>query len=361
MTILLILFFANSIFAITPPSPRDFTPVVAEKASETFHKALDEFSLGKFKESATHFMQVHTNKKTPTDEKYMSLYNSALSYERNKQYKEAISSYKRILENKDVQFLYRDTYYRISACCMETKNWSCIVSQLDKWKSIKALTLSEEFEFRIRTGAAYTKMGAYKDSADYLETALKVLKNSKKFLIEDAQTLLFDEEKIRVLGLWGFEELATTYKELGNRIIMDVRDEGEEKAHPALINILQQKVELKSYYYVKSEDTYIDMINYGDTDSATKGVYNIGLLYEDVYENFKKGPIPKNIKDKKLEKEYSEELLKTLEPLLAKAYIAYKRNIELGKEYKLNNQWIEKSTIRFASLKYIEQVVQAVH
>jgi tetratricopeptide (TPR) repeat protein len=359
MTILLILFFANSNFAATAPSPRDFKPVTIEKAGDTFHKALDEFSMEKFKDAAKHFMQVYTDKTVPNDEKNISLYNAALSHERDKQYNEAITGYKKLIENRDSAFLYKDTYYRISACCTETKNWACIVTQLNKWKSVKPLTLSEEFEFRIRIGAAYTRMGSYKDSTDYLETALKVLKNNKKFLVEDAITLSWDEEKIRMLGLWGFEELAISYKELGNQLTLQGK---EDKNSTTLINMLQQKVELKSYYYLKSEDTYIDMIAYGDRESATKGIYSIGMLYESVYDDFKKCPIPESIKEKKLEKEYNEELEKILEPLLAKADIAYKRNIELGKEHKFSNQWIEKSiTRRRKPLKYNEQAAQVLH
>ena len=92
------------------------------------------------------------------------------------------------------------------------------------------------------------------------------------------------------------------------------------------------------------------MLNHGDRDSATKGVYLLGDLYKNIYRDLLNSDIPPDIKSRKLEKEYIKELKETLKPLLKKAETAFTKNKDAEEEYKFSNEWTDKSKLSLKTL-----------
>ena len=322
-------------------TPRDFSPKSRFEASKEFYKGMDEFSRGKFEKAYSSFSKVAKLSDIPVEEKDVAVYNSALSLERSKKYTKALDLYNSIA-NPD-----KDTYYRTSACCHELKKWSCVLSGLQNWKNKSgSLSLVEEFEFRVRTGSAYYSLQSFRDSVPYLETAVKAFVDKNNLLIEDSKNKSYSDDKIRALGLWALDDLASVYRSMGEDIELPSGDEST-----TFISSLKNQMELKAYYYLKSQDTYLQMINQGDLETASKGLFMIGSLYQDAYKSFMNSGTPKNIKDKKLEKEYKEELKVSLQPLIEKAKTAYSKNIDLANSHKLDNKWVDKSKAALNKIK----------
>jgi hypothetical protein len=325
-------------------TPRTFSPKSRTDASKDFYKAMDEFSRNKFERAYNTFSKAVMADNITPEEKNIALYNSALSLERDKKYSKALDVYNAIKNNDP------DRYYRISACCHELKKWDCVMSGLKNWKNASgSLSLVEEFEFRVRTGSAYLSLSSYKDSIEYLETAVRAFTEKKHLLLADAQNKEYTENKINALGLWSLDDLASAYKIIGKEVKLPINDEDSENT--PYITSLKNQVNLKAYYYLKSQDTYLQMLQLGDATTASKGLFMIGELYQDAYKSFMNSGAPNKIKDQKLEKEYSEELKASLRPLLEKAKIAYNKNIELAHDYKTNNEWIKKSRAALSKIK----------
>ena len=150
----------------------------------------------------------------------------------------------------------------------------------------------------------------------------------------------FEEGKINRLEVWGLEALANSYQTTGDSIKISYSEESESKINMASLSRL---LEIKGFYYLKAQDAYLEMLNYDDRDSATKGLFLLGELFKDIYDNLLSSGVPPNIKSLRLEKDYIRKLKESLAPILKKAKKTHSKNIELAEKYKFTNEWIEKS------------------
>ncbi len=345
------------------------------KATELFNAGVFEFDKENFDVAAIKFMDASKQENISQEEKSVALYNTALSFEKSKKYRKAIEVYTLIsvnerakkpsgnnkgTTNNDEEYKYlfnplgnygawsREAYYRIGACCHELKDWACIIGSIENWKNYgSALSLSEEFEYRIRKGTALYELKLYKDAIEYLESATKVIDSKKSFIYTDAKKRGFEEGKINLLEVWGLEALANSYKTTGDSIKISYSEESESKIN---MESLSRLLEIKGYYYLKAQEAYLKMLDYGDRESATKGLFLLGELFKDIYNNLLSSEIPPDIKGLRLEKDYIKKLKESLSPILKKAKTTYSKNIELAEKYKFTNEWIEKSR---AALKNI--------
>jgi len=343
----LLYFLALSAFAA--PADKSVKHVVTEpktpfKASDTFYTAMDEFVNEKYKDAYRDFTKTSKNKNISKEEIGISLYNAALSLERNEKFGQALELYKKILNSKGARFLYKDAYYRASSCCHELKNWTCVMANLDNWKNTReVLSLVEEFEYRVRKGTAYYELKSYKDSINYLEPAVQVFDDKITFLNLNARNKGYPENKVDALGLWALEALADSYKMVGMSTTISLL--------PSNLDDTREQVELKAYYYVKAQDTYLEVLKHGDKETATKGLYLVGTLYEHAYKELLDTPIPDNIAKEHLQNIYRDNLKKVLQPLLDKSEIAHKKNLEFASFYKIDNSWTQKSRAALEKIK----------
>ncbi len=326
-------------------SPRAFSLKSRFEASKDFYTGMDEFSNGKFEKAYDLFLKAAKTDGISKEEKAVAMYNAGLSLERSKKYSIALDTYNKI------DGLDRDRYYRIGACCHELQKWDCVLSSLKNWKNQSgSLSLIEEFEFRVRMGGAYLSLSDYKDSIQYLETATKVFLERKRLLLSDAQNKEYTEDKINSLGLWALDDLASAYTMIGADVKLPTSYD-DETQHSSYFISLKDQVNLKAYYYLKAQDTYLHMLEQGDIYTASKGLFMIGDLYQKAYTDFSSAEIPSKIKGQDLEKEYISELRIALRPLLEKAKAAHNKNLLLAKENKTNNEWIKKSKTALEQIK----------
>ena len=329
--------------AVTPRyfAPKDIKSQNRIKASSYFNAGVYEFDKGNFDLAYSNFIKASEQDQTPLKEKSVALYNAALSLERSKKYKKAIEQYTIISSNEKLRDSFKDAYYRISACCHELKDWACIIGSIENWKNYgQPLSISEKFEYMIRKGTALYELKLYNEAIEYLSSATKTLNTKKTFLYADSIKRGFGEGKINQLALWGLEALAGSYEITGDNIRISYLEEDQGKIN---IESLSKLLELKAYYYLKAQEAYLDMLNYGDKDSATKGIYLLGELYTNIYNNLLNTEIPPDIKELKLEKNYMKKLKESLSPIIKKAKNTHNKNIELSNDLKFTNEWIEKS------------------
>ncbi|MFH1222883.1 MAG: hypothetical protein V1647_00900, partial [Pseudomonadota bacterium] len=181
------------------------------------------------------------------------------------------------------------------------------------------------------------------DSINYLEPAVQVFEDKITFLNLNAKNKGYSEDKVASLGLWGLESLADAYKMVGMSTSISFS--------PSNLDDAKQQVELKAYYYIKAQDTYLEILKRGDKETATKGLYLIGILYEYAYNELFGTPIPDEITKEHLQDVYKDNLKKVLQPLLEKAEIAHKKNMEFATFYKIDNLWTQKSNTALGKIK----------
>jgi len=336
----LVFFILNNLFC----SQNKFTEselILLEKSSYLFNLASDYFYSKKYDDSYAYFIKLAEKKELSKDEKAISLFNAALSLERQKKHLDANLLFTKIVDDFSFSFLHKDSFYRLAANCHEIDDQTCIIKNLNRWKrSDVKLSLAHDFEFMVRVGLSYFKLDSLFESTKYLNSSISVYKNKYASLIKNAESLKMTKDAINELTLIAFETLGASYIKNGSKIDLSFPlNTKQDKIKQRLENAL----ELKAFYYIKAQDVYLDMIKAGDRYIASKALFDIGNMYKNIYEELLNSEIPPNIKHYKLEKNYKNELSIILEPIKKKAIIAFDKNIEYAKVFEYSNSWIERS------------------
>lgn len=308
-------------------------------ASTAFYEACDSFETKKYDKAYKNFLKLY---ETVNEEiKPLTLFNAALCLEKQKKYNEALKLYESIGNKDTYKFLQKDSYYRMTAVCHELKDPSCIIKNLSLWKkSEQKLSLAEDFEFMVRTGLAYYDLNSLLESIKYLKSAIYIYRDKYSFLIKNAESLKLTQEKINQLSLWSYETLAKAYIGTGNKISLSFRTTSDQRI---IREGLENSLNLKAFYYVKAQDTYLEMMRLGDRLIASKGLFEIGKMYKEIYLELLNSEIPASIIKNDVIDEYKIELKKELSPLLSKAKISFIKNLEYAKTFKYSNEWTEKT------------------
>lgn len=291
----------------------DVSPLVAPVKYEKeniFARANDEFSKKHYIKAYKFFMLSQVPKN-------IKLFNAALSLERAGRYSEAFKLYKKLGTI--------DSFYRMSVCSASLNKWISVIKYLELWHQHRQ-GLAYDFEYSARLGEAYLNL----DSLNYAE---KFLFKAKTSYINNIRAILIDAEKkhlrkrqIDTLGIITLRNYSRLNISLAKQIKLNMTD----------TKILKENVKEKFAYYLLTENTYFEMISRGDILLATRGLYDLAVIYLNIYNELIKI-------DKKL--------LITISSLLKKSEIVLKKNIEISDKYSLKNTWTTESRLLIKKVK----------
>ncbi|MEM1007523.1 MAG: hypothetical protein AAGJ35_00835 [Myxococcota bacterium] len=113
---------------------------------------------------------------------------------------------------------------------------------------------------------------------------------------------------------------------------------------------MKQDLEYKAQHLLKAQKLYLKTIQLRHADWALAAVYQIGKMYEQMYNHVFQAPIPKSFTQEERQI-YQVELKRKVQVLLHKALYIYQRNLKFSQRLQFQQtEWVQKTQKSFQHL-----------
>ncbi|MCK6509055.1 hypothetical protein L6R29_03670 [Myxococcota bacterium] len=113
---------------------------------------------------------------------------------------------------------------------------------------------------------------------------------------------------------------------------------------------MKEDLDDKARNLLRAQRLYLDAIRLRHAEWALAAVYQIGKMYEEMYESMNAAPIPPELNNEE-RLVYTQELHKKIKILLDKALVTYYRNLQLAERIGMNKaDWKQRTDQRFQQL-----------
>jgi tetratricopeptide (TPR) repeat protein len=270
-----------------------------------------------------------------------ALYNAGLAYEALKDWQTAVARFTKLASEHADSSDAKDALFQIGACYAELGNWPTSATTFAQILERKDLNADDKIEAMGRRGYAQLQLKDF-------DTAERTLQSAVYYYNSIAS-----EERLETdfyLGLVRYELGEITHERF--RAIQLVLP---EKASIATVDkkalgVLNDKAKL----LLAAQRQYIETIKLGNPQWASAAGYQIGSLYEELYDAFIHAPVPDELRgEANLEKRdvYYDELRKEIRILLEKSIRTHEQNLLMLERMGVQNEWRDKSKLAFAKLQ----------
>jgi hypothetical protein len=115
---------------------------------------------------------------------------------------------------------------------------------------------------------------------------------------------------------------------------------------------MDRDLEEKAGLLLKAQRSYIDTIKYGNARWASAAGFQVGSLYEELYDAFIAAPVPKQLKGEARDV-YTEELHKKIRILLEKSLRWHRENLLMVERLGVDTDWAEKTKLSYNKLLHL--------
>jgi TolA-binding protein len=299
----------------------------AYDAPELFERAGAALSDKRFEEAAKLYLKLL---KSFPDSAYSraSQYNLGLAYIDASNWAAAVDAFKALIEKYPTHADAKDALFQLGACYAEQKNWPASGEVFARVLERSDLTADDRIEALSRRGFAQFNLGDL-DTAD--KTFRAVL--SYRHKIENEERLGTDFY------------LAFSQYHLAQ--ISHQRFRAVELRLPEAQ--MDKDLDEKASLLLQAQRGYIDTIKYGNPAWASAAGFQVGSLYEELYDAFMRAPIPPDLQGE-ARQVYQEELFKKIRILLEKSMRWQRENLLMIERLGVNTEWAEKSKLAYAKL-----------
>ena len=112
---------------------------------------------------------------------------------------------------------------------------------------------------------------------------------------------------------------------------------------------MDKDLDQKASLLLQAQRAYIETIKYGNPAWASAAGFQVGSLYEQLYDAFMHAPIPAELRGEAREV-YQEEVHKKIRVLLEKSMRWQRENLLMIERLGVNTDWAEKSKLAYAKL-----------
>jgi len=289
-----------------------------------------------------------------------------------KRYDDAIASYDRLLKEFDDARYKRAAIYNAGLACQGKKDWPGAIARF------KALVdgypdSSDAKDGLFQMGATYAEMANWPASA---EVFARVLERSD----------LTADDKLEALGRRGFaqfqlHDLDTAERTFRSSVAYYHQIEKEERldtdfflalalyhigqisherfrAIPLRLPERQMSADLdeKARLLLQSQRQYIDTMRLGNAEWAAASGFQVGTLYEELYDSFIHAPVPPELLQAKASEKrevYYDELRKKIRVLLEKSVHWYDENLKMMERLGVQGEWRDRSKLAYNKLQQL--------
>jgi tetratricopeptide (TPR) repeat protein len=257
-----------------------------------------------------------------------SMYNRGLALRDKRDWPSAVDAFKAMIEKYPTHADSKDALFQLGACHAELKNWPASAEVFVRLLDRPDLTADDRVEAMARRGFAQFSLGD-------LDAAEKTFRGTLAY-----KQRIETEERLATDFYLAFAQyhLGEINHQRFRAIALRLPDTQMERD-------LDQKASL----LLVAQRAYIDTIKYGNPAWASAAGFQVGSLYEELYDSFMQAPVPPNLAADALSV-YREELHKKIRILLEKSVRWYRENLLMVERLGVNTDWVEKSKLAYAKL-----------
>jgi TolA-binding protein len=328
--------------APTPPAVvhYDMDPIVIEAkpgaqgleiesfdAEELFEQGGAALSQGRLDEAVAFYDKL-LSKFPASNYTRPGLYNRGLAYRDKKDWPKAVDSFKELADRFADHADAKDALFQLGACYAELENWPTSGEIFVRLLERKDLTADDRIEAMARRAFAQFRLG----DLDLAERTFRSVMTYKQ-QIENQERLATD-----------FFLAFSQYN------LAEITHERFRRAPIRLPEAqMERDLEEKAGLLLKAQRSYIDTIKYGNPRWASAAGFQVGSLYEELYDAFVAAPVPKTLNAEAREV-YLEELHKKIRVLLEKSLRWHRENLLMVERLGVDTDWAQKTKLSYNKL-----------
>jgi TolA-binding protein len=269
-----------------------------------------------------------------------SLYNLGLSQIGRKDWGLAIDAFRSLIEKYPSHPDAKDSMFQLGACYAEQGNWPTSAEVFARILERSDLNADDRIEAIARRGFAQFNLND-------LETAEKTFRVAMAY-----KQKIENEERLSTDFFLAFSQY-----HIGQIFHLRFR-----KAALRLPEMqLDKDLEEKAHLLLTAQRAYIETIKFGNPGWASAAGFQVGSLYEELYDSFMNVPIPPEL-NAEARLIYQEELHKKIRILLEKSLRWQRENLLMIERLGVKTDWAEKSKLAYAKLlKMLDPNMPAEH
>jgi TolA-binding protein len=270
-----------------------------------------------------------------------ALYNAGLAYEGLKDWQTAVARFQKLASEHADSSDAKDALFQLGACYAELANWPTSATTFAQILERKDLTADDKIEAMARRGYAQLQL---KD----LDTAERTFQSAVYYF-----NSISNDERLETdfyVGLVRYELGEITHERFRALQLVLPEKASLDTVDKKAMGILNDKAKL----LLAAQRQYIETIKLGNPQWASAAGYQIGSLYEELYDAFIHAPIPDDLMgeaNREKRDVYYEELRKEIRILLEKSIRTHEQNLAMLERLGVQNEWRDKSKVAFAKLQ----------
>jgi tetratricopeptide (TPR) repeat protein len=332
----------------TPPAPAnpasvvryDMEPIAIQATKGQAGVQIESFDAEElFEQAGAALSQKHYDDATRLYDKLLAsfpdspftrpaMYNRGLAFADKKDWKAAVDAFKSVIDKYGSHPDAKDAFFQLGACYAEMTNWPASGEVFVRLLDRADLTADDRIEAMARRGFAQFNLNDL-DAAEKTFRAVFAYKQR----IENEERLATDFY------------LAFSQYHLGQ--ITHQRFRAVSLRLPE--SQMDRDLDLKASLLLQAQRAYIETIKFGNPGWASAAGFQVGSLYEELYDSFMNAPVPRELQGEAREV-YLSELHKKIRVLLEKSVKWYRENLLMVERLGVNTDWAEKSKLAYAKL-----------
>lgn len=317
---------------ITAVSGPEGTTVEAFDAADLFEQAGKALSDKRYEDAIRGYDRVL---KEFANSRYTiaSIYNAGLAHQGKKDWEGAVARFKTLIETHGESPDAKDALFQLGATYAEMNNWPTSIQVFSQILERKDLSSDDRLEALGRKGFAQFQL---KD----LDTAERTFRSAVSFFhsIETVERL--ETDFYLALAMYHIGQIShERFRAISLRL--------PEKQMSA-------DLDEKARLLLASQRQYIDTIKLGNAGWASASGFQIGSLYEELYDSFIHAPVPPELLGEPAREKrevYYDEIRKKIRVLLEKSVRTHEANLLMMERLGVQNEWRDKSKLAYAKIQ----------
>jgi TolA-binding protein len=268
-----------------------------------------------------------------------TFYNLGLAQIGKKDWPAAIDSFKTLIDRFANHADAKDSMFQLGACYAEQGNWPASAEVFARVLDRKDLNADDRIEAIARRGFAQFNLND-------VDTAEKTFRSAMAY-----KQQIDTEERLSTDFYLAFSQY-----HLGEIFHQRFRKAPLRLPESQLDKDLDQKATL----LLTAQRAYIDTIKFGNPAWASAAGFQVGSLYEELYDSFMNVPVPAELQ-REARQVYVEELHKKIRILLEKSLRWQRENLLMIERLGVATEWADKSKLAYVKvLKLLDPGVSDV-
>jgi len=265
-----------------------------------------------------------------------ALYNAGLAYEGLGDFAKALERFEAVVTGHPESSSMKDALFRSVFCLAKLERWKEVADRFWAIRQRADLSVMDEIEARVGMGVGLFMQNDY-------ATAEKEFMSAVRFHEEKSKQEFLPADYHVGQARFYLGEIAAREFEAVELSVADVNQPGWEE-------MMGERLEEKCELLMRAQNNFIRTIRAGHAGWATAAGYRIGSLYERLYDDVLKVPVPPGLSEEGKEY-YLGEVQKKVGVLVSKAIKIYEQSLEMATRVGEKNEWVERTSKSLERMK----------